>query len=90
MDSNLVASFQENCLLKFSHLENPTEGLWIAILSGSDGEESACSVGNLGSVPELARSPGKGDSYPLQYSHLENYMDNTVHGVIKNQTRLSH
>ena len=60
------------------------------VLGGSDGEESACNVGDLGSVPELARSPGKGDSYPLQYSRLENYMDKTVHGVIKSQTRLSH
>ena len=28
--------------------------------SGSDGEESACNAGDLGSIPGLGRSPGKG------------------------------
>ena len=32
---------------------------------GSDGKESACNVGNLGSIPGLERSPGEGNSYPL-------------------------
>ena len=35
---------------------------------GSDGKESACSVGDLGSIPGLGRSPGEGIGYPLQYS----------------------
>ena len=34
-------------------------------------------------------SPGEGKSYPLQYSGLENSMDNIVHGVAKSQTQLS-
>ena len=42
---------------------------------GSDGEESACNAGDLGSVPGLGRSPGKGKSYPLQYSCPENSTD---------------
>ena len=42
---------------------------------GSDGKETACSVGDLGSIPGLGRSPGKGERYPLQYSGLENSMD---------------
>ena len=29
---------------------------------GSNGKESACSVGYLSSVPELGRSPGEGNS----------------------------
>ena len=33
---------------------------------------------DLGSVPELGRSPGEGKGYPLQYSGLENSMDSTV------------
>ena len=41
----------------------------------SVGKESACSVGALGSIPGLGRSPGEGHSYPLQYSGLENSMD---------------
>ena len=32
--------------------------------SGSDGKESACNVGDLGSIPESGRSPGEGNSYP--------------------------
>ena len=32
---------------------------------GSDGEESACNVGDLGSVPGLGRSPGGGHGNPL-------------------------
>jgi len=42
---------------------------------GSAGKESACNVGDLGSVPGLRRSPGEGKGYPLQYSGLENSMD---------------
>ena len=41
----------------------------------SDGKESACNVGDLGSIPGLGRSPGTGKGYPLQYSGLENSMD---------------
>ena len=39
---------------------------------GSDSKESACNVGYLGLIPELARSPGEGHGNPLQYSCLEN------------------
>ena len=39
---------------------------------GSAGKESACNVGDLGSIPALGRSPGEGNSYPLQSSCLEN------------------
>jgi len=30
-------------------------------LDGSDGKESACTVGDPGSIPELGRSPGEGN-----------------------------
>ena len=40
--------------------------------AGSDGKESACNVGDLGSNPGLGRSPGGGHGNPLQYSCLEN------------------
>ena len=51
-------------------------------------------TGDPGSVPQLGRSPGEGNGYPLQYSCLENPMDGgawraTVHGATKSQTRLS-
>ena len=41
---------------------------------GSDGKESACSAGDLGSIPELGRSPGEGSVNPLEYARLENPM----------------
>ena len=48
---------------------------------GSPGKESACNAGDLGSIPGLGRSSGKGNGYLLQYSDLENSMDCIVHGV---------
>ena len=41
----------------------------------SDGEESACSSGDLGLIPVLGRSPGEGNDKPFQYSCLENAID---------------
>ena len=43
--------------------------------NGSAGKESACNVGDLGSILGLERSPGEGKGYPLQYSGLENSKD---------------
>ena len=48
-----------------------TEG----IPGGSDGKESACTLGDPGSIPGLGRSPGEGNGNPLQHSCLENPMD---------------
>ena len=39
-------------------------------------------------IPELGRSPGEGNNYPLQYSVLENSMDCTIHGVTKSHVYL--
>ena len=39
---------------------------------GSGDKESACDVGDLGSIPRLGSSPGGGHGNPLQYSCLEN------------------
>ena len=47
---------------------SPLQGL----PGGSAGKESACKVGDLGSIPGLGRCPGEGKGYPLQYSGLEN------------------
>ena len=41
----------------------------------SDRKEFTCNLGDLGSIPELGRSPGGGHGNPLQYSCLE-----TPHG----------
>ena len=37
---------------------------------GFPGKESACHVGDLGSILGLGRSPGEGNGYLLQYSAL--------------------
>ena len=71
----------------------PVGRLW-GFLGDSDGKESACNVGDLGSISGLGRSTGKGNGSPLHYSCLENPMDRrawraAVHGVTKSQTRLS-
>ena len=61
----------------------------------SDGKESACSAGDLGSIPGSGRSPGEGNGKPFQYSCLEHPVDRgawqaTAHEVVKSQTRLSY
>ena len=49
----------------------------------SVGKESPYNVGDLGLIPGVGRSPGKGKGHLLQYSGLENSMDCRVHGVTK-------
>ena len=61
---------------------------------GSDGNESACNLGGMGSIPGSGRSPEEGNGNPLQYSCLENPMDRgawwaTGYTVAKRQTQLS-
>ena len=61
---------------------------------GSEVKASACNEGDMGSIPGPGRSPGEGNSNPLQYSCLENPMDGgawqaTIRGVAKSRTRLS-
>ena len=71
----------------------PTEGF----PGGSEGKESACSAGDLRSVPGSGRSPGRGHGNPLQYSCPENPKDRkawvgggvaTVHRIGESQIRL--
>ena len=58
-----------------------------AFPGGSDGKESACNAGDLGSIPGLGRSPGEGIGYPLQYSSILAWrIPRAVHGVAKSQT----
>ena len=60
---------------------------------GSDGKESACSAWDLGWVPGSGRCLGEGNSYPLQFSCLDNSMDRgswwaTTHEVTRSWTWL--
>ena len=60
------------------------------------GKISSCKAGDtgdVGSIPELGRSPGGGKGYPLQCSCLENSMNRetwqtTVQRVAKSRTQL--
>ena len=66
----------------------------VASLVAQTIKESACNVGDPGSIPGSGRFPGEGNGNPLQYSCLENTMDRgawwaTVHGVTKSWTQLS-
>ena len=75
---------------------DPTERLSLSgtFLGGSDGKECACSAGDSGLIPGLARSSGERNDNPLRYSCLENPMDKGAwwavgHGTVKTQTQLS-
>ena len=48
---------------------------------GSDGKESACSAGDLGLIPGSERTPREGNGNPLQYSCLENSMEEEPGGL---------
>ena len=66
----------------------------VSFPGGSDSRESACTAGDLDTIPGLGRSPGEGNGNLLQYSCLENSMDReawwvTIHGVTKSWTQLS-
>ena len=47
----------------------------------SNGKESTCNAGDLGSIPGSVRSPGEGHGNPLQYSGLENPMTEEPDGL---------
>ena len=66
-----------------------THSVFLGFPCGSAGKESTCSAGDLGSIPGLGRSTGEGNSYPLQYSGLENAVDSIVDGVTKSGTQPS-
>ena len=93
-DSSLENSppAMQETMVRFLGREDPLERdrlptpVFLGFPCGSAGKESACNVGDLGSIPGLERSPEEGKGYPLQCSGLENAMDCIVHGVAKNQT----
>ena len=84
---DMLSSLEGDCTL-------PSQEGCLSLNPGSDGKESSCNVGDLGSIPGSGRSPGEWIGYPLQYSCLENLIDTgawwaTVHGVAKSWIQLS-
>ena len=61
------------CFFIFSRVFNN-----LGFPGGSDGKESACNVGDLGSIPGMGRFPGGGTDSLLQYSCMENPTDRGV------------
>ena len=66
--------------------DRPPTPEFLGFPCGSTGKESACNSEDLARIPGLGKSPREGNSYPLQYSGLENSMDYIVHGVTKSRT----
>ena len=62
--------------------------MFLGFSSGSASKESVCNAGDLGFIPGLGRSLREGNSYPLQYSGLDNSLDYIVLGVAKSWTHL--
>ena len=65
--------------------------LQVALQGGSVVKSLPANAGNIGLIPGLGRSPGKGNDNPLQYSCLENPTKRgawwaIVHGVAKSWT----
>ena len=67
---NQKESFEFLLLVKFT---KTSQGKGFSV--GSEGKASACNAGDLGSIPGSGRSPGEENGNPLQYSCLENPMD---------------
>ena len=83
-------NFLENADLRNSWPYFCSTFLNLGFPCGSAGKESAGNAGDLGSIPELGRSPGEGKGYPLQFSGLGNSVDCIVHQVTESDTeRLS-
>ena len=60
--------------------------IYKTLLIGLAGKESACNVRDMGSISGLGRSPGEGNSYPFQFSGLENSMDYSPWGCKDSDT----
>ena len=90
-----IFSFQNNTSVYYLHI-----CIYAPIYStmgfpgGSDDKESACNVGDPGSILGWGRSPGERNGYPHQYSYVEKPTDKealqaVVHRVAKSRTQLS-
>ena len=69
---DILLCFNPNLIIYISSCPSFPFGECTSFPGSSDGKESTCSVGDLGSIPGLERCPGGGHGNPLQYSCLEN------------------
>ena len=88
MNSDLLYSTGNS--IQYSVITYIRKAMWASLVAHLV-KESTCNAGDLGSILGLGRSPGERNSYPLQYSCLENPMDKgawqaTGHRVAKSQT----
>ena len=89
----LVAQLLKNLhamqeMAQFDSRDRPLTPVSLDFHGGSDSKEFVCKQEDLSLISGLGRFPGEGNSYPLQYSCLENSMDREawqarVHGVTK-------
>ena len=70
-DSGLIAGSGRSTGAGRDRLPTP---VFLGFPCGSAGKESTWNAGDVGSIPGLRRDPGEENSYPLQYSGLENSM----------------
>ena len=67
--------------------------VFMGFLGGSDGKESTCNMGDLGSILELGRSPGGGiatySSILVWRIPMERTWWTIAHGIVKSWTQLS-
>ena len=73
--TRLVPGCERSPLGRRDRLPTP---IFLGFPSGSVGKKSACSAGDLASIPRLGRSPGGGHDNLFQHSCLENSMDRGV------------
>ena len=82
-----------NSWLPESFFVDRTLGLSFVGPGGPECKASTYNAGDPGSIPGSGRSPGEGNGTPLQYSCLENPMDQSLVGYTpwghKSRTRLS-
>ena len=84
-----LPNYLSHCLVTCEEmLHFPCFRPFLGFPGGSDGKESACNEGDLGSIPGLGRSPGGGHGNPLHILAWRIPMDRrawqaTVHGVLK-------
>ena len=71
-DISLSFLLPQSHWLQQTHLSSYPSIAYRGFPGGSAGKETACNAGDLGGIPGLGRCPGEGNSYPLQYSCLEN------------------